>query len=71
MISDAVIIQGHKLFPQANGLYRNEFGKSFAYDGRSGRLYEERSPGKWFWLRGRTESPARTQPESKPKVLRF
>lgn len=53
---EEIIVCGHKLFLRPDGLYEDIRGVKFDYV--NGRLFQERAPGIWYWLR--------QQPEAQP-----
>jgi len=42
-------VLGHKLYEYENNYWQDDSGKTFHIVGE--KLYEEREPGKWYWLR--------------------
>lgn len=61
---DVKLIQGRKLYELEGGFYEDDTGKKFSYE--YGKLYEERRPGVWYWLREK----ARPQPDFADHLLR-
>jgi len=46
---DEIFVMGHRLFLRRDGLYEDLRGVKFDYT--NGRLFQERAPGVWYWLR--------------------
>lgn len=47
--AEVKFVQGRKLYQLTNGLYQDDTGKRFDISGD--KLFEERRPGCWYWLR--------------------
>lgn len=45
----STIVYGRKLYEREDGWYQDERGVVFEW--AYGKLYEQREPGKWFWIR--------------------
>ena len=57
------IIMGRKLRQRADGWWVDDYGT--VYDWHAGKLYEQRRPGVWFWIRPDAQTRALEQPRAK------
>jgi hypothetical protein len=55
------------LHERSDGLYQDDFGKKFDY--RGGKLFEEREPGKWYWLRQVPRTFSNHVEQGSPKIV--
>lgn len=50
LTGETKLILGRKLYQRSDGWWQDDTGTVFDVSG-SGKLYEQRRPGVWFWIR--------------------
>ncbi len=66
---EEIYVCGYRLYLRPDGLYQDIRGIKFDYTG--GRLFQERFPGVWYWLREEPRFEDADTARSTSSVLEF